>query len=153
MFPSCELLKWAALWNSQSEQSSTLSSTVKQPIRAELNIERHWSNWSNMFTKRFEIVCESVWFLDSSQMHWIICSGFWCDMRKPNVKMSCIVCQWQSSSLLHVQLVSDSVLEVKIIYISSCSSVVEHCVRSAEVVGSIPRDHLLIKKMYNLNVL
>ncbi len=40
-FLLCELLKWAALWNSQSEQSSTLSRTVKQPIRAELNIEPH----------------------------------------------------------------------------------------------------------------
>ncbi len=39
--PSCELLKWAALWNSQSEQSSTLSRIVKQPIRAELNIIIH----------------------------------------------------------------------------------------------------------------
>ncbi len=33
--------RWATLWNSQSEQSSTLSHTVKQPIRAELNIEPH----------------------------------------------------------------------------------------------------------------
>ncbi len=32
---------WAALCNSQSEQSSSLSRTVKQPIRAELNIEPH----------------------------------------------------------------------------------------------------------------
>ncbi len=40
-FLLCELLKWAALWNSQSEQSSTLSCTVKQPIRAELNIIIH----------------------------------------------------------------------------------------------------------------
>ncbi len=40
-FLLCELLKWATLWNSQSEQSSTLSHTVKQPIRAELNIELH----------------------------------------------------------------------------------------------------------------
>ncbi len=40
-FLLCELLKWAALWNSQSEQSSTLSRTVKQPIRAELNNEPH----------------------------------------------------------------------------------------------------------------
>ncbi len=39
VFPSSELVKWAALWNSQSEQSSTLSRAVKQPIRAELNIE------------------------------------------------------------------------------------------------------------------
>ncbi len=31
----------AALWNSQSEQSSTLSLTVKQPIRAELDIIIH----------------------------------------------------------------------------------------------------------------
>ncbi len=30
---------WAALWISQSEQSSTLSCTVKQPIRAEPNCE------------------------------------------------------------------------------------------------------------------
>ncbi len=41
MFPSCELLNWATLCNSQSEQSSSLSRTVKQPIRAELNIEPH----------------------------------------------------------------------------------------------------------------
>ncbi len=41
VFPSCELMKWAALWNSQSEQSSTLSRTVKQLIRAELNIIIH----------------------------------------------------------------------------------------------------------------
>ncbi len=41
VFPSCELLKLATLWNSQSEQSSTLSRTVKQPIRAELNTEPH----------------------------------------------------------------------------------------------------------------
>ncbi len=34
----CEATEWAVLWNSQSEQSSTLSRTVKQPIRAELNI-------------------------------------------------------------------------------------------------------------------
>ncbi len=40
-FPLCELLKRAELWNSQSEQSSTLSRTVKQPIRAELNIIIH----------------------------------------------------------------------------------------------------------------
>ncbi len=40
-FLLCELLKWATLWNSQSEQSSTLSLTVKQPIRAELNLEQH----------------------------------------------------------------------------------------------------------------
>ncbi len=33
---------WAALRNSQSEQSSTLSRTTKQPIRAELNIEPHY---------------------------------------------------------------------------------------------------------------
>ncbi len=45
--PHCETANqsraqhWAALWNSQSEQSSTLRSTVKQPIRAELNIEQH----------------------------------------------------------------------------------------------------------------
>ncbi len=39
-FP-CELLKWATLWNGQSKQSSTLSRTVKQPIRAELNIIIH----------------------------------------------------------------------------------------------------------------
>ncbi len=45
--PRCETAnqsraqRWAALWSSQSEQSSTLSSTVKQPIRAELNIEQH----------------------------------------------------------------------------------------------------------------
>ncbi len=32
---------WAALWNSRSEQSSTLSHIVKQPIRAELNIIIH----------------------------------------------------------------------------------------------------------------
>ncbi len=43
--PRCETANqsraqhWAALWNSQSEQSSTLSRAVKQPIRAELNIE------------------------------------------------------------------------------------------------------------------
>ncbi len=35
VFPSCELLKWAALGNSQSEQSRT----VKQPIRAEPHCE------------------------------------------------------------------------------------------------------------------
>ncbi len=45
--PHCETASqsraqhWAALWNSQSEQSSTLSRTVKQPIRAELKIEPH----------------------------------------------------------------------------------------------------------------
>lgn len=41
----------------------------------------------------------------------------WYFMRKQNLQMSCIVCQWQSSSLFIVQLVRDSVLEVKI-YIS-----------------------------------
>ncbi len=41
VFPSCELLKWAATVNSQSEQSSTLSHNVKQSIRAELNIIIH----------------------------------------------------------------------------------------------------------------
>ncbi len=45
--PHCETTNqsraqhWAALWNNQSEQSSTMSRTVKQPIRAELNIEPH----------------------------------------------------------------------------------------------------------------
>ncbi len=34
----------------------------------------------------------------------------------------------------------------------SCGSVVEHCVSSANVVGSIPREHIL-KKMYSLNAL
>ncbi len=29
----------------------------------------------------------------------------------------------------------------------------EHCVSSAKVVGSIPREHVLTKKMYNLNAL
>ncbi len=33
----------------------------------------------------------------------------------------------------------------------SCGSVVEHCVSSAKVVGSIPREHILTKKNYNLN--
>ncbi len=41
VFPSCELVKWAALRNSKSEQSLTLSRTVKQPIRGELNIIIH----------------------------------------------------------------------------------------------------------------
>ncbi len=27
----------------------------------------------------------------------------------------------------------------------------EHCVSSAKVVGSIPREHILMKKMYSLN--
>ncbi len=35
----------------------------------------------------------------------------------------------------------------------SCGSVVEHCVSSAKVVGSIPREHILTKKMYSLNAL
>ncbi len=35
----------------------------------------------------------------------------------------------------------------------SCGSVVEHCVSSAKVLGSIPREHILTKKLYNLNVL
>ncbi len=45
--PHCETAnqsraqQWATLWNSQSEQSSTLSRTVKQPIKAELNIIIH----------------------------------------------------------------------------------------------------------------
>ncbi len=34
----------------------------------------------------------------------------------------------------------------------SCGSVVEHCVSSAKVVGSIPREHILTKKKkYSLN--
>ncbi len=33
----------------------------------------------------------------------------------------------------------------------SCGSVVEHCVSSAKVVGSIPREHILTIQMYSLN--
>ncbi len=35
----------------------------------------------------------------------------------------------------------------------SCGSVVEHCVSSAKVVGSIPREHMYWQNMYNLNAL
>ncbi len=35
----------------------------------------------------------------------------------------------------------------------SRGSVVEHCVCSAKVVGSIPREHTYWQKMYNLNAL
>ncbi len=35
----------------------------------------------------------------------------------------------------------------------SCGSVVEHCVSSAKVVGSIPREHTYWQNMYNLSVL
>ncbi len=36
----------------------------------------------------------------------------------------------------------------------SCGSVVEHCLSSAKVVGSIPREHTHTdKKMYSLNAL
>ncbi len=35
----------------------------------------------------------------------------------------------------------------------SCGSLVEHCVSSAKVVGSIPREHIYWQKMYSLNAL
>ncbi len=35
----------------------------------------------------------------------------------------------------------------------SCDSVVEHCVSSAKVVGSIPREHILTIKTYYMNAL
>ncbi len=37
--------------------------------------------------------------------------------------------------------------------VCSCGSVVEHCVSSAKVVGSIPREHMYWQNMYNLNAL
>ncbi len=33
-----------------------------------------------------------------------------------------------------------------LLHLCSCGLVVEHCVSSAKVVGSIPRDHILINK-------
>ncbi len=77
VFPSCEL-KWAALWNSQSEQSSTLSRTVKQPIRAELNIEphcetanqsraQHWAALWNSQSEQSSTLSRAMWNGQSEQ--------------------------------------------------------------------------------------
>ncbi len=57
--------------------------------------------------------------------------------------------------ILFIQLSDDAYISVSknchVIYIYiSCGSVVGHCVTSAKVVGSIPREHILTKKMYNL---
>ncbi len=67
--PRCETANqsraqhWAALWNSQSEQSSTLSRTVKQPIRAELNIEPRCETANQSRAQH----CAALWNSQSEQ--------------------------------------------------------------------------------------